>query len=778
MMRCGERRYNIVYFVQWIGFLVILVVSRGITAANYDDAKVQTLRARGETPVSSNAYKVRQFDDESSILLEAKAPWTVHREKNMSKMFVLETYRPFSVEYSVKTQSNEFASFVERFSDLVTRLSDRREIRWIDDSASGSRTDVVIKVKEKSLTVRKCINCATAWYSTSVGVHDRGRGSIHFTPSIVPTFLTKNEKDTNSKIYHRQSSHKFDIAVPYACLLDTLLEFASLLPLSKLPRAYDVRLLVTNYECRASSAKNNISSIELRKVLAARSHLAPDKVVVVDTLGSFERAKSCNALHAIARDDATLLVIDVDMRISPAYFENAEALVVAGASVYFPIVWSTYSPQSLKRIACFRANATKLSSCPSDVEPLRETDLWYGGYWRAAGYGMYAIAGSDAKLLTMDESFVHWGGEDKNFLFERVLPNRHVVRMRELALVHHWHEHRCETEGEGEFDAACIKVTSKDHASPLAWALELNENRYDASISPSSRTLLIMTSRVRDLTATIRKANFYAACGLSVAIFYSRSACEQLPEKCTLGTVGRGTTVSAHALDEDETYPPQNIVFAMYAWLSEHLELALPLYTHVVAIDNDCILLPHAVNDLLRLVGNALYAGRSGRGRAEERDGLGLDAPFCLGGTPVVYTTQVLLEMRSKAWRACLSSTMSDHSDTEIGRCIYAHLKIGCNAGLSADANAELHRRLFTLTGNFHEGTTELDSADAKWPQDAISIHPLKDEARWWLIMNNAHANGKFNSIQGTCDPQDFYPGGLRVAVRNGVLEGGRGGAQ
>jgi hypothetical protein len=93
----------------------------------------------------------------------------------------------------------------------------------------------------------------------------------------------------------------------------------------------------------------------------------------------------------------------------------------AGISVYFPIVWSRFSPASIKLVEKFRgARVGRLSD--------------YEGMWRPYGYGNYAIHGSDALELQMDEDIVGWGGEDNDF-HKRCSALRHTVRMHDPAIV-------------------------------------------------------------------------------------------------------------------------------------------------------------------------------------------------------------------------------------------------------------------------------------------------------------------------------------------------------
>ena len=103
--------------------------------------------------------------------------------------------------------------------------------------------------------------------------------------------------------------------------------------------------------------------------------------------------------------------------------------VRAGVSAYFPIVWSLFSPASIRLVEKFLgARVGRLSA--------------YEGMWRPFGYGNYAIHGSDAMKLQMDDTIVGWGGEDNDF-HKRCSAIRHVIRMHEPDLVHLWHDKDC-----------------------------------------------------------------------------------------------------------------------------------------------------------------------------------------------------------------------------------------------------------------------------------------------------------------------------------------------
>ena len=189
----------------------------------------------------------------------------------------------------------------------------------------------------------------------------------------------------------------FDVGLPFACAWKRLSEFLKRFPYFNRKDDVNVRLILTNYPCPDGTSKTRKQL--LNDISKKRSDV---NVVVINVRGTFARARACNELHKRARPDSVLLVVDVDMEVQYPFFVHAEMYARAGISVYFPIVWSRFSPASIRLVEKFRgARVGRLSD--------------YEGMWRPYGYGNYAIHGSDALLLQMDENIVGWGGEDNDF---------------------------------------------------------------------------------------------------------------------------------------------------------------------------------------------------------------------------------------------------------------------------------------------------------------------------------------------------------------------------
>jgi hypothetical protein len=112
-------------------------------------------------------------------------------------------------------------------------------------------------------------------------------------------------------------------------------------------------------------------------------------------------------------------------------FFSVGSFVIPGVSMYFPIVWSTFNPTNVDKLAAFFA-VTRQALSPQ-----------YRGIWRTFGYGIYAMHGKDAKKSLLSESFVGWGGEDNDF-FGRMKTRYHIIRARDAGLIHLWHKESCD----------------------------------------------------------------------------------------------------------------------------------------------------------------------------------------------------------------------------------------------------------------------------------------------------------------------------------------------
>ncbi|CAF3493326.1 unnamed protein product [Rotaria sp. Silwood1] len=118
---------------------------------------------------------------------------------------------------------------------------------------------------------------------------------------------------------------------------------------------------------------------------------------------------------------------------------------------------------------------------------------------------------------------------------------------------------------------------------------------------------------------------------------------------------------------DDNEYPPVNKTFLMWKYFySQHLFD----YAYFMAIDADTYVNVENLQIMLNKIKcQDCYVGYPAIGEAYERTRLGILAPYCLG-MGYVIARNTLLRFASHI-DICRQSTVANHSDTELGRCIY-----------------------------------------------------------------------------------------------------------
>ncbi|VDM11048.1 unnamed protein product [Wuchereria bancrofti] len=154
--------------------------------------------------------------------------------------------------------------------------------------------------------------------------------------------------------------------------------------------------------------------------------------VKVINMGSqpFNRGIALSRGADILGPDALMFFIDVDILFTCDTLDRVIRNTVRGAQVYFPIVFSEYSPETW-----------------SDSDRLLSDAFHYGrkrGYFRHFGFGLVSIYKSDLDLIGgMNLNIQGWGMEDVD-LFERCVhsPLR-IMRAPDPGLVHIYHTIHC-----------------------------------------------------------------------------------------------------------------------------------------------------------------------------------------------------------------------------------------------------------------------------------------------------------------------------------------------
>ncbi|KAF8368483.1 sqv-5 [Pristionchus pacificus] len=131
-------------------------------------------------------------------------------------------------------------------------------------------------------------------------------------------------------------------------------------------------------------------------------------------------------------DDSLLFLTDVDMLISCDALRRIQLNTIYKAQVFFPIVFSEFSPDSW-----------------SENDRLLADSFHYGrrrGYFRHFGYGLAALYKGDLHSIGgFNTSITGWGMEDVD-LFEKAVksPSHRVIRAPEPGLIHIYHPIHCD----------------------------------------------------------------------------------------------------------------------------------------------------------------------------------------------------------------------------------------------------------------------------------------------------------------------------------------------
>ena len=176
-------------------------------------------------------------------------------------------------------------------------------------------------------------------------------------------------------------------------------------------------------------------------------------VKVAQMGGFFSRAAALQRGSAMFKRDDLLLFLDVDMQFSEEVISRVRLNTVQRKQMYFPIVFSQYSPEFV----------------PQDItsRDLNEST----GYWRQFGFGIVSLYNSDLQSVGGFNVSIHgWGMEDVNFYDRVIRSNLTIFRSIEPHLVHIYHDIHCDRSLTPLQYEMCLgtKLTSLGSVSQLA----------------------------------------------------------------------------------------------------------------------------------------------------------------------------------------------------------------------------------------------------------------------------------------------------------------------
>lgn len=133
-------------------------------------------------------------------------------------------------------------------------------------------------------------------------------------------------------------------------------------------------------------------------------------------------------------------------------------------------------------------------------------------------------------------------------------------------------------------------------------------------------------------------------------------------------------------LDTPDTYPPQRKVFLLWAYLAKHFG---ERFSWFMKVDHDTYVNAQVMRSVIRMLMTPKYLERPGyygaqaKGRPEERGRLGLNGKAYCSGLGYVVNKPILMTLAEWGMDS-LSKVASNHSDTEVGRCVHFHSRVEC----------------------------------------------------------------------------------------------------
>ncbi|XP_014474325.1 PREDICTED: chondroitin sulfate synthase 1 isoform X2 [Dinoponera quadriceps] len=153
---------------------------------------------------------------------------------------------------------------------------------------------------------------------------------------------------------------------------------------------------------------------------------------VLPVSGEFSRARALDTGVSKLQPDDLTLFIDVDIVFTNSALNRIRLNTLLGRRIYFPIVFSQYSPQMVY------GEAGKQD---------RFTINEISGHWRQYGFGIVSLYKRDYVTIGgLDLSIQGWGKEDVEFYEKAVKSGLDVFRAADRHLVHVYHEIECSRE--------------------------------------------------------------------------------------------------------------------------------------------------------------------------------------------------------------------------------------------------------------------------------------------------------------------------------------------
>lgn len=173
----------------------------------------------------------------------------------------------------------------------------------------------------------------------------------------------------------------------------------------------------------------------------------PNSVIIIKSNETFSRGKALQLGIDHLQDDDLLLLIDVDMIFNNNAIERVRRNTALNNKIYFPIVYSLYSPKLLNKTYNDH-DYLEFSQNIIDEE---------NGFWRQFGFGIVGLYKSDyVQLGGFNLLISGWGYEDVTFYDNVVKSKLKIVRSVDPDFMHIYHSVECDQQLDNEQKRMCL----------------------------------------------------------------------------------------------------------------------------------------------------------------------------------------------------------------------------------------------------------------------------------------------------------------------------------
>lgn len=273
------------------------------------------------------------------------------------------------------------------------------------------------------------------------------------TNTVYSLFLPHGMSHSSAVLHHQVSNDYLAIVIPAGCFIEELIAFVHHLNDALVGIGGYIRVVIGWGECngegealvhQSESAASNGSHLlkDAPSIHERITDITGPSVAVklIHTHQPFSRSSTLASALQKTWPKELVVILDVDMRVSPTFFRTIKGVVVQRQTIYFPIPFSRYNPTLIDRWL-------DLQSVENVTRPYFHETFTISkstGHWVQYGYGMVAAYASDLRTLEgYDVSNKEWGMEDVDLYKSAVASHLEVLRLTDLNLVHIYHPKSC-----------------------------------------------------------------------------------------------------------------------------------------------------------------------------------------------------------------------------------------------------------------------------------------------------------------------------------------------